>query len=135
MSDFNAPGSRPKQKMKFRKSTVRLEKMHWRFGTPPRCARGGTSLSLYIYIYMHREREGERPIVCIYIYIYIYVYTHMHMYVCMYIYIYIYICIYVFMEAGWSPWESHPYYSMAIIRLLSDIITISRKLLLLLLIE
>ena len=27
----------------------------------------------------------------------------------------------IIMETGWSPWEGHPYYIMAIIGLLSDI--------------
>ena len=49
------------------------------------------------------------------------------LYVCMYIYIYICSsCAFarsdgkLVMETGWSPWEGHPYYSMATIRPSSD---------------
>ena len=62
-------------------------------------------MHIYIYIY-----------ICTHICICMYVCVYVCMHVCMYAYIYIYI-----METGWSPLEGHPYYSMVIIILLSDI--------------
>ena len=84
-------------------------------------------ICMYVYVCM---------CVCIYIYIYVYLSTYLSIYLSLFV---LSVCLSVhpsgqpsiyqrnlpifihFMETGWSPEEGHPYSSMAVIKLLSDI--------------